>query len=50
MKKIIVAVSFLAILQTTISAQRPGGPRPDHMPMQRPDTSTLNGAKKTFRL
>jgi len=46
MKKIIVAVSFLAILQTTVSAQRPGGPRPDQMPMQRPDTSAQNGAKK----
>jgi len=43
MKKILLVFGLFVIMQNQVQSQRPGGPRPDQMPGQRPDTS---GVKK----
>ena len=43
MKKIMLVCSLFVLMQNQVQSQRPGGPRPDQMPSQRPDTS---GVKK----
>ena len=43
MKKIMLVFGLFVIMQNQVQSQRPGGPRPDQMPGQRPDTS---GVKK----
>ena len=43
MKKIMLVCSLFVLMQNQVQSQRPGGPRPDQMPNQRPDTS---GVKK----
>ena len=39
MKKIMLVFGLFVIMQNQVQSQRPGGPRPDQMPGQRPDTS-----------
>jgi hypothetical protein len=43
MKKILLVFGLFVIMQNQVQSQRPGGPRPDQLPGQRPDTS---GVKK----
>ena len=43
MKKIMFVFGLFVIMQIQVQSQRPGGPRPDQLPGQRPDTS---GVKK----
>ena len=43
MKKMMLVFGLFVIMQNQVQSQRPGGPRPDQMPGQRPDTS---GVKK----
>ena len=45
MKKIIVAIGFLALMQSNVQGQRPG-PRSEQLPGPKQDSSALNGIKK----